>query len=252
MITIKNLFLNGKYSENAASDDWGGWGIRGNFASVFYGPREPLGDPSINPGWSFGTMSWSLVNEYEAGDPRLNVTCYNADVNLSSYFHSYQNTGYFNAKYMPQSAYIAPNGSVDHNWAINYKDMRLAELYLIGAELNLTANPAMAADYLNEVRVRAMGEPARLATIDIDVIYHERRVELAGEGHRKWDLLRRGLDYAKTKIDASWVTPSGIENPGDFELGVFNTNTWGMLPIPAAEIRLVNEGTLIQHVPAYQ
>ncbi|MFY0624925.1 MAG: RagB/SusD family nutrient uptake outer membrane protein [Reichenbachiella sp.] len=241
-----------QYSENAASDDWGGWGIRGNFSSVFYGPREPQGDPDINPGWSFGTMSWSLVDEYEPGDPRLNVTCYNADVNLTSYFHSYQNTGYFNAKYMPQSAYIAPNGNVDHNWAINYKDMRLAELYLIGAELNLTSNPVIAADYLNEVRVRAMGEPARLATIDLDDIYHERRVELAGEGHRKWDLLRRGLDYAKTMIDASWVTPDGIENPGDFELGVFNTNSWGMLPIPAAEIRLVNEGTLTQFVPAYQ
>ena len=55
----------------------------------------------------------------------------------------------------------------------------------------------MAADYLNEVRVRAMGESARLTNITLDDIYHERRVELACEGHRKWDLLRRGLDYTK-------------------------------------------------------
>jgi hypothetical protein len=241
-----------QYSENAISDDWGGWGIRGNFAVVFYGPREPQGDPTINPGWSFNTMSWSLVNEFEPGDPRLDVTCYNADVNLTSYAPGYQNTGYFNAKYMPRSAYIAPNGNIEHNWRINYKDMRLAELYLIGAELFLNADPVKAANYLNEVRVRAMGESARLATIDLDDIYHERRVELAGEGHRKWDLLRRSLDYAKTMIDASWDVPAGLDNAGDFSLGVFETNTWGMLPIPAPEIRLVNEGTLQQYIPAYQ
>lgn len=240
-----------QYSENAASADWGGWGIRGNFSSVFYGPREPAGDPSISPGWSFGTMSWSLINEYEAGDPRMDVTCYNADVLLTSYSPGYQNTGYFNAKYMARTAYQGPNGIIDHNWPINYKDMRLAELYLIGAELHLTTNPTVAADYLNEVRVRSLGEAARLTTITLDDIYHERRVELAGEGHRKWDLLRRGLDYAKEKIDASWVVPGGIPNPGEFAEGVFLKETWGMLPIPAPEIRLVNPGTLKQYVPAY-
>lgn len=240
-----------QYSENAASDDWFGWGIRGNFSSVFYGPREPMGDPDINPGWSFGTMSWSLVNEFEPNDPRLDVTCYNADVKLTSYFKSYQNTGYFNAKYMSRSAYKAPNGNIEHNWPINYKDMRLAELYLIGAELYLTIDNAKATDYLNMVRARALGDTAKLTSITLDDIYHERRVELAGEGHRKWDLLRRGLDYAKTKIDSSWVVPPGTPNATDFSQGVFLKDTWGMLPIPAPEIRLVNPGTLKQHVPAY-
>lgn len=240
-----------QYSENAASDDWGGWGIRGNFSSVFYGPREPQGDPSISPGWSFGTMSWSLINEYETGDPRMDVTCYNADLNLDSYSASYQNTGYFNAKYMSRTAYLAPNGNIEHNWPINYKDMRLAELYLIGAELHLNSNNSKATEYLNEVRARSLGDAARLNSVTLDDIYHERRVELAGEGHRKWDLLRRSLDYAKEKIDASWDVPVGIPNPGDFTEGVFLKNTWGMLPIPAPEIRLVNPGTLKQYVPAY-
>lgn len=240
-----------QYSENAASDDWGGWGIRGNFSSVYYGPREPQGDVEVSPGWSFGTMSWSLVNEYEAGDPRLAVTCYNADVKLTSYSKSYQNTGYFNAKYMSRTAYTAPNGNIEHNWPINYKDMRLAELYLIGAELNLSTDNTKATQYLNEVRVRSLGEPARLPSVTLDDIYHERRVELAGEGHRKWDLLRRGLDYTKSKIDASWDAPAGIDNTSDFSEGVFLKNTWGMLPIPAPEIRLVNPGTLKQYIPAY-
>jgi hypothetical protein len=241
-----------QYSENALSDDWGAWGIRGNFAVVFYGPRTPVGDPEISEGWSFGTMSWTLYNEFETGDPRLDATIYDADTRLTSYFPGYQNTGYFNAKYMPRTQFRSTlGGNPDHNWRVNYKDMRLAELYLIGAELQLNNNPGLAADYLNEVRVRAMGESARLASITLDDIYHEKRVELAGEGHRKWDLLRRGLDYTKTMLDASFDVPSGIDNASEFVNGVFETSTWGMLPIPASEIRLVNDGNLRQYVPAY-
>lgn len=241
-----------QYSENALSDDWGGWGIRGNFATVFYGPRSPEGDPKISEGWSFGTMSWSLYDEFEPGDPRLEATMYDANTKLTSYFPGYQNTGYFNAKYMPRKAYRSTDGgNPDHNWRINYKDMRLAELYLIGAELHLNSNQNQALEYLNEVRIRAMGESARLTSITLDDIYHERRVELAGEGHRKWDLLRRGLDYTKTMLDASFDVPDGIDNASEFTQGVFKLDTWGMLPIPASEIRLVNDGNLKQFVPAY-
>src|SRR5690606_1948487 len=99
---------------------------------------------------------------------------------------------------------------------------------------------------------RAMGDAAALTSVDLDDIYHERRVELAGEGHRKWDLLRRGLDYAKAEIDESWDIPAEAESPGDFNAGVFLTNTWGMLPIPASEIRLANPGVLKQYVPAWK
>ncbi len=241
-----------QYSENALSNDWSGWGIRGNFAVVYFGPRTPEGDPEIAEGWSFNTLSWSLYDEFETGDPRLDATIYDADANLTSYAPGYQNTGYFNAKYMPRTAYRSTEGgNPDHNWRVNYKDMRLSELYLIGAELHLNSNPSLATEYLNTVRVRAMGESARLNSITLDDIYHERRVELACEGHRKWDLLRRGLDYAKTRIDQSFDAPAGIENANEFNNGVFIQDTWGMLPIPASEIRLTNEGQLKQYVPAY-
>jgi hypothetical protein len=97
-----------------------------------------------------------------------------------------------------------------------------------------------------------MGPGAALPSITLDDIYHELRVEFAGEGHRKWDLLRRGLDYAKTMIDASWVLPAGTENADEFIGREFKTDTWGMLPIPAAEITLANPGILKQNVPAFQ
>ncbi|HEY3402449.1 MAG TPA: RagB/SusD family nutrient uptake outer membrane protein [Ohtaekwangia sp.] len=239
-----------QYSEKANSSDWASaWGIDGNFAAVFYGPRSPVGDPTISAGWSFGTISWSLYDEFEAGDPRLDVTVYNADVKLTGYAKGFQNTGYFAYKYMALAAYRNTR-EPDHNWRINYKDMRLAELYLIAAELFLDSNNGKATDYLNEVRTRSLGDAAAKTSITLDDIYHERRVELAGEGHRKWDLLRRGLDYAKEQIDASWEIPS-VPNAVDFQGRQFDTNTWGMLPIPASEVRLVNPGMLEQYVPAF-
>jgi hypothetical protein len=97
-----------------------------------------------------------------------------------------------------------------------------------------------------------MGDGAALSSLTLDDIYHERRVEFAGEGHRKWDLLRRGLDYAKVKIDASWDIPAGLENADDFSGRSFNKDTWGMLPIPGSEIRLANPGMLQQYVPAFK
>jgi starch-binding outer membrane protein, SusD/RagB family len=241
-----------QYSEKTGHADWGNiWGVDGNFTVVFFGPRSPQGDPSIVAGWSFGVVSWSLYDEFEAGDPRRDVTIYDASTKLTGYQKGYQNTGYFNYKYLPRSAYIGPSGNSEFNWRINYKDMRLAEVYLIGAELYLDSDNGKATGYLNKVRTRAMGDAAAKGSIDLDDIYHERRVELGGEGHRKWDLLRRGLDYAKEKIDASWVVPLA-ENPVDFQGRQFSTNTWGMLPIPGSEIRLVNEGFLKQYVPAFQ
>jgi hypothetical protein len=240
-----------QYSEKALSNDWGGWGIDGNFSVVFFGPRSPQGDPSIAPGWSFGVVTWSLYNEFEAGDVRRDITIYNANTNLTSYQKGFQNTGYFNKKYMPLNAYRPAQGTTDHNWPINYKDMRFAEVLLMGAELFLDTDMSKAADYLSDVRERAMGVDARKETITLDDIYHERRVELGGEGHRKWDLLRRGLDYAKTRIDATWDVGE-VENKVDFQNREFKTLTWGMLPIPASEIRLMDKGVLNQFVPAFQ
>ena len=50
--------------------------------------------------------------------------------------------------------------------------------------------------YLNEVRKRAFGDENHKIALTgpalTDAIYHERRVELMGEGHRFFDLVRTG------------------------------------------------------------
>ena len=248
----KESLLEIQYSEKAKSGDWGGWGINGNFSSVWLSVRNPEGDASVYPGWSFAVPTWSLADEFEAGDPRKDATLYNADVKMTKYNKAYMNTGLFNKKYMALSAYIGVGGDPSHNFPRNFIDIRYADVLLMAAELFLTDNPAKATGYLNQVRTRSLGTSAALASITLDNIYHERRVEFGGEGLRKWDLLRRGQAYAAAKINASFNVPQGIPNPADFTVRTYNPETWGMFPIPASEIRNTNKDVLKQMVPAYK
>ena len=248
----REAILEIQYSEKAKSGDWGGWNINGNFSSVWISVRNPEGDASIFPGWSFAQPTWSLANEFEPGDPRKDATIYNADVLMTKYTKAFMNTGFFNRKYMAQSAYIGSGGDQAHNFPKNFIDIRYAEVLLMAAELFLTDNPSKALGYFNQVRTRSLGAGAALTSLTLDNIYHERRVEFGGEGVRKWDLLRRGQAYAAARINASFTVPSGIPNPADFAIRTYNPNTWGMFPIPASEIRNTNEGVLKQMVPAYQ
>lgn len=247
----KESILEMQYSDKAKSGDWGGWNINGNFSCVWIGPRNPEGDASVYPGWSFATPTWSLANEFEAGDPRKDATLYNADEKLTKYNKAYMNTGYFNKKYMALSAFIGSGGDPSHNFPRNFVDIRYAEVLLMAAELNLD-NASKALGYFNQVRTRSMGAGAALTSLTLDNIYHERRVEFGGEGLRKWDLLRRGNDYAAAKINASFAVPQGIPNPADFTVRTFKADTWGMFPIPASEIRNTNKDVLKQMVPAYK
>jgi hypothetical protein len=242
-----------QYSEKAKSSDWGGWGINGNFSVIFYGMRNPAGFGGVwDAGWSLATITWSLVNEYEPGDPRKDVTVFNADAESGTYLKAFENSGYFNKKWMPRTAYRGTAGDPSHNYPANFIDIRLADVLLMASEMYLTDNPGKAKDYLNLVRTRALGASAALNSVSIENIMHERRVELAGEGSRKWDLLRMGLEYAKTRIDASFNVPSSAPNKQDFQGRSFDPQTYGMFPIPGAEIRNCNTGVLKQYVPKYK
>lgn len=75
--------------------------------------------------------------------------------------------------------------------------LRLSDLYLISAEAHLLAgDKAKAAEYVNAVRARAYGNMYDEATdaikeLTYDDIWKERRLELAFEGDRWYDFVRR-------------------------------------------------------------
>ena len=81
----------------------------------------------------------------------------------------------------------------------NYRAIRYADVLLMAAEANNlkpTPDETKAQGYLNQVRERAFGDENHKITLTgpalTDAIYHERRVELMGEGHRFFDLVRTG------------------------------------------------------------
>ena len=102
--------------------------------------------------------------------------------------------------------------------------------------LNENDDPDAALGYLNEVRERARaGNAAILPDVTTtnkaelrDAIIHERRVELAMEGHRFWDLVRTG---------------KAAEVLGAYG---FVTGKHEVLPIPQSEIDL-SQGSLTQN-----
>ena len=115
--------------------------------------------------------------------------------------------------------------------------IRYSDVLLMAAEaMNENGKSAQALPYLNQVRQRArQGNPNILPDITVtnqsvlrDLIINERRVELALEGHRFWDLVRTGRA-------ADVLGPRGFIS-GKHEL----------LPIPQSEIDL-SQGTLEQN-----
>lgn len=68
--------------------------------------------------------------------------------------------------------------------------LRLSDIYLVYAEACfLTGDAATALEYVNQVRERANAEPLKAVTFDD--IWKERRLELALEGDRWYDFVRR-------------------------------------------------------------
>ncbi|NWJ52364.1 MAG: RagB/SusD family nutrient uptake outer membrane protein [Bacteroidetes bacterium] len=94
-------------------------------------------------------------------------------------------------KLCPPAAQIKnyANTGTDYNYIVT----RYADALLMYAEALMTLNQKDAAIvYFNQVRTRA-GMPAiTAAQLNIDMMLHERRMELAFEGHRYFDLVRTG------------------------------------------------------------
>lgn len=100
------------------------------------------------------------------------------------------NTGFYLRKYVDSGAGASTRGIQSDVWWVWF---RLGEVYLNATEaaLELGRN-AEAADYLSTLRERAgFGENSvTAATITMERVRNERRVELAFEDHRVWDLKR--------------------------------------------------------------
>ncbi|WP_026629760.1 RagB/SusD family nutrient uptake outer membrane protein [Dyadobacter alkalitolerans] len=98
------------------------------------------------------------------------------------------NSGFYLRKYVDQTAMSSTRGIRSDMWWVRY---RLGEIYLNAAEAALeTGKTASALKYVNLVRERAGFGANSLKALTITRLQNERRVELAFEDHRVWDLKR--------------------------------------------------------------
>ncbi len=180
---------------SAAVGYWGPWPPAGEgmIFTQMCGPRAYSG-PTYAAGWGFNPINLDLVNLLKI-DPRYKATVINVDsmeqAGVASYEKGYQNTGYFIGKWAPEKEFLSSgSGEPVLMWPYNYIEIRLADTYLLEAEALVRAGDAgRAQQWLDAVRAR-VGLTSVPATLDN--IYKERRLELATEGHRWFDLVRTG------------------------------------------------------------
>lgn len=142
-------------------------------------------------GWGFNTPSQSLLNAYETGDVRRDATIIFAGTTL--YDGRVVPTTVENPMYNFK-AYSSVN-SGDWETNVNIRYLRYAEVLLMRAEAyNELGNTGNAVIELNKVRNRAnLGDTPALSQTDLRLaIWKERRVELAFEHDRYFDLVRTG------------------------------------------------------------
>lgn len=181
---------------------WGNWGCiacsEGNWLNTMSGPRNyNMLDgtaPDYFSGWSFFVITPELESAMN-GDPRYDATIVDIqaleDDGLATYEKGYMNTGFFIQKFLPLQSDVNPGGVDFGNFDQNLYDIRLADTYLMEAEALVMSNSniARAQALLDAVRDR-VGLPA--VPVTMNAIKHERRMELAGEGQRWFDLVRWG------------------------------------------------------------
>ncbi len=173
----------------------------GNVAVGFAGPFAYEG-PVFADGNNFNLPTPKIANAFEAGDGRKAVTILDMTTWIpanpgTSYTKQNEDTGFFNRKYIPRKRRDKAAGDQKLTSPNNYRAIRYADVLLMAAEaFNKTANDAKARTYLNLVRDRAFGNVSNRISASggalYDFILTERRLELAGEGHRFFDLVRTG------------------------------------------------------------
>ncbi len=215
--------------------------------------------------WGLNAPTYNLAAEYEPGDQRKKISIVTDSDTIEidptasgvSIFRraapSYASpTKMNNAKYDPEP----------DEWAIrsffrgplDIKMFRYADVLLLAAEAALEPavnQPDKATEYVNMIRTRARnsgntGQPANMTSVTLNDVIHERRVELAMEAHRFFDIVRWGIAYDRLNgLYRATDTLGGTKgNPIEFFIGKHE-----FFPIPEEEI-ILSKGSIKQN-PGY-
>ena len=210
----------------------------GNVAVGFSGVRNYEG-PDFTSGFSFNVPVQEAYEAFDSDDPRRDIAILNIDAwataTGATFGTGFEHTGYFNKKYIPRTRSDQALADLNLTNPNNYRSVRYADVLLMAAEANNRGgiDEAKAQGYLNDVRRRAFGDDLHDITATgaslTNAIYLERRLELVGEGHRFFDLVRTGKAAQ--------------------EISGFQAGKHELFPIPAIEIQLA--GNVWAQNPGY-
>lgn len=243
-----------QYMEDPTSDYGEGFGFsRGTFTTVLTRPRFsrlPVG----RKGWGWNHPTNNLYAEFEAGDPRRDYTIGQPDaLSATEVEVDYLGSIYYNRKTSYEDGTDFPSIAHDSRGPLNYRLIRASDVLLLYAEAALESgkSPAAAKWALEEVRKRARSNASDPSVLPAFPNYgypdtteglraalrHERRVELAMEGHRWFDLVRWGIAYdVMDKDNGSYGSTESEEARAEMASFIKGKNE--LFPIPAEEINL--------------
>lgn len=206
------------------------------------GEGSPLNQqfaPATEGGYYFNAPTQALVDAFEKSatgevDPRLDVSIGRDGqpwLNGETFSMAWSPTGYLTKKHQQPLSEVS--ASLKGDGDLNYTYMRYADVLLMKAEAFLENGQADSARAnLNKVRQRARASFNGTAPDDLladitttdnsqlrEAIRRERRVEMAQEFHRYFDLMRWGKATAEAALGPD-----------------FNYDTKRYFPIPQAEI----------------
>lgn len=242
-----------QYMADPTSDYGEGFGFtRGTFTTVMCRPRlTQLGQT----GWGWNHPTQNLYDEFEAGDPRREYTIgVPTDEERSEAEVNYLGSPYWNYKVAYVENGTLPRLDHDSRSPLNYRVMRASDVLLLYAEAALESGKDVAAAKwaLEEVRARARANQANADVLPAFPDYrgykdnnddlraalrHERRVELAMEGHRWFDLVRWGIAYDVLDRDKGSYGANESQEARK-EMANFIPGKSELFPIPAEEINL--------------
>ncbi|HEX7366780.1 MAG TPA: RagB/SusD family nutrient uptake outer membrane protein [Pelobium sp.] len=220
-----------------------GLGGQGSPFSNYYAPPGSGTYVSISPPLGNVIVNDDIFNAYESGDTRKAASVSKTYIGAGGATVTLPNA--FSKKFPDPSA---TQYDSDNNWIV----IRYADVLLMYAEaLNEVSYQANgdAFFYYNKVRTRAIPGGAKTATDLPDqgsfrlAIEAERRVELAFEGHRWFDLLR--TNRALTILNAKAAALNILGNDASGKIDSHNL----LFPIPQDQVRISN-GKITQN-PGY-
>lgn len=232
-------YLDGSKGALKDKDSNGDYIAYTNPGDIFANKDARLRGTVLYPGSTFASKSldiqagvaiWNGTDyDFQTGDlgsvysDGRKLTGYDGPRNGETYI---SNTGFYLRKFVSEDPIAAVHPTLAENW---WPWFRLGEIYLNAAEAAFELGQSDAKDYINTLREKHGGfQKNSIQTLTTDIIRNERRIELAFEDHRFFDLKRWRIAHEVWDADATnpnamihGLYPYRVIRPGHIDDGKY-------------------------------